>query len=43
MICTGFLGTIISGSMILLILTLLCILTIFISLREPPEEAVCKI
>jgi low temperature requirement protein LtrA len=43
MICTGFLGTIISGSMILLILTLLCILTIFISLREPPEEAVCKL
>lgn len=42
-IITGFLGKILPGSFILLILTLLCTITIFLSLRAPPEEAVCKL
>ncbi len=37
-ICTGFLGSIIPGSLILLILTFLCILKVIFSFREPPEE-----
>jgi len=35
---TGFLGSIISGFMILVILTLLCIIKVIISLREMPED-----
>ena len=42
-ICTGFLGSILSGSEILAILSLLCISKVFLSLREPPDEIVCEI
>ncbi len=35
---TGFLGSLIPGFMILVILTLLCIIKVIISLRETPEE-----
>lgn len=38
---TGFLGTIISGLMILFVLTILCTLNAVVSLRETPE-AVCN-
>jgi low temperature requirement protein LtrA len=41
-ICTGFLGTLVSGWVILGILTLLCILKIILSLRETPDQ-VCQI
>jgi low temperature requirement protein LtrA len=37
-ICTAFLGSIIAGSLILGILTLLCIVKVILSFREPPEE-----
>jgi len=39
-IVTGFLSTVVSGFVVLLILTILCILNVVISLRETPE-AVC--
>ena len=42
-ICTGLLGSILPGSEILAILTLLCIFKVFLSLREPPDEIVCEI
>jgi low temperature requirement protein LtrA len=42
-ICTGFLGSILPGSYILAILTLLCIFKVFLSLREPPDEIICEI
>lgn len=35
---TGFLGTLISGFMILVILMILCIIKVIISLREIPED-----
>jgi low temperature requirement protein LtrA len=41
-ICTGFLGSIIPGSLILLILTILCILKVIFSFREPPGN-MCEI
>lgn len=40
---TGFLGAIIPGYMILGILTLLCIVKILLSFREPPEGITCSI
>jgi low temperature requirement protein LtrA len=42
-ICTGFLGSIVPGSDILAILTLLCIFKVFLSLREPPDDIICEI
>jgi len=39
-IATGFLSTIVSGFVVLFILTILCILNVIVSLRETPE-AVC--
>jgi len=42
-ICTGLLGSILPGSYILTILTLLCILKVFLSLRESPDEIICEI
>ncbi len=41
-ICTGFLGSILSGLMILMILTVLCIIKVIISLRETPED-ICNL
>jgi len=41
-VATGFLGSIISGFMILMILTVLSIVNVIISLRETPEE-VCNL
>jgi low temperature requirement protein LtrA len=41
-ICTGFLGTLVAGWVVLAILTLLCIIKIIFSLREIPDQ-VCKI
>ncbi len=42
-IITGFLGSILPGFLILGILTLLCILKVILSFREPPEELMCQI
>lgn len=42
-ICTGFLGSILPGSLILGLLTLLCVVKVILSLREPPEELMCDI
>lgn len=42
-ICTGFLGSTLPGSIILGILTLLCVIKVILSLREPPEELMCDI
>ena len=42
-ICTGFLGSILPGSIILGILTLLCVVKVILSLREPPEQLMCDI
>jgi low temperature requirement protein LtrA len=39
---TGFLGSLISGFMILVILTVLCLIKVLISLREMPED-ICKL
>jgi low temperature requirement protein LtrA len=40
--CTGFLGSVIPGFMILVILTVLCLLKDIISLREIPDD-ICKL
>ncbi len=40
--CTGFLGSVIPGFMILVILTVLCLLKDLISLREIPDD-ICKL
>lgn len=40
---TGFLGNLLPGAAILGILTILCVIKVILSLREPPEEAVCKL
>ena len=42
-ICTGFLGSILSGPIILGVLALLCVVMVLLSLREPPEELMCDI
>ncbi len=42
-ICNGFLGSIVTGPIILGILTLLCVIKVILSLREPPEELMCDI
>ncbi len=41
-VLTGFLGSIISGFMIMIILTGLCVVNVIVSLRETPEE-VCQL
>lgn len=41
-IATGFLSTVVSGFVVLFILTILCVLNVIISLRETPEE-VCQL
>jgi low temperature requirement protein LtrA len=40
---TGFLGNILPGAVILIILTVLCLLKVILSLRKPPQEAVCNL
>ncbi|NYB53112.1 MAG: low temperature requirement protein A [Methanobacteriaceae archaeon] len=42
-VLTGFLGTLLPGSVILGILTLLSLLKVILSFREPPEELSCPI
>lgn len=42
-ILTGFLGSFVPGDIILGILTLLCIIKVLLSFREPPDEISCDI
>jgi low temperature requirement protein LtrA len=42
-ICTGFLGSLIPGSLLLGILTILCIIKVLLTFRELPAEISCKI
>lgn len=42
-LCTGFLGSIIPGYMILGVLTLLCIIKVLLSFREPPDGITCSL
>lgn len=41
--CTGFLGTIFPTTIIVAILTVLCLLKVIFSLGEPPEDDLCRI